>query len=284
MYIILVEKREKQDKICGFKQGDIMSYQIEIRKHALGIRKIYGLLPKPHIHSEVEIIYLTKGKTIAVLNNQKHKVESGDLLISFPNQIHYYEDQEPTEGYLIIFSVELYKELKEVLQTKVPTNPILHADQLPLDIENRMDNMYQKKKSEMFYEEVVTKGLLMVLMGEILSELEFIDNPGETDSISRILKYCVENYKQPIDLEIMSKDLYMSKYHISHLFHERMKMSYRDFINQLRIEYACELLNKGRSITEIAYTSGFSSTRTFNRAFLKHKETTPREYMKKIEI
>ena len=39
-------------------------------------------------------------------------------------------------------------------------------------------------------------------------------------------------------------------------------------------------LIKGSSITDIAYVSGFSSVRTFNRAFLKHLDMTPRDYIK----
>ena len=60
-----------------------------------------------------------------------------------------------------------------------------------------------------------------------------------------------------------------------------MNTSYKDFINQLRIERACDLLKEDVSITEVAYASGFSSVRTFNRAFFKCMDMTPRDYMKK---
>ncbi|MBO5458714.1 MAG: AraC family ligand binding domain-containing protein, partial [Lachnospira sp.] len=73
---------------------------------------IHRLLPMPHIHSHLEIIYLIKGSSIAVLDNKKYLLEEGELFISFPNQIHFYHDKNAVEGYMIIFTPELFRELK----------------------------------------------------------------------------------------------------------------------------------------------------------------------------
>ena len=43
------------------------------------------------------------------------------------------------------------------------------------------------------------------------------------------------------------------------------EVCFTDFINRLRIEHACNLLERGSNITDIAFSSGFSSIRTFNR-------------------
>lgn len=59
-----------------------------------------------------------------------------------------------------------------------------------------------------------------------------------------------------------------------------MHICFKDFINSLRVDSACSLLVKSSSITDVAYASGFSSVRTFNRAFLKHMHVTPREYVR----
>ena len=59
-----------------------------------------------------------------------------------------------------------------------------------------------------------------------------------------------------------------------------MKISFTDFINGMRVEHACSLLEQDSDITEAAFSSGFSSLRTFNRAFLKAMNMTPREYIR----
>ena len=56
-------------------------------------------------------------------------------------------------------------------------------------------------------------------------------------------------------------------------------MNFCDYINSLRLVDAVNMLgNENASITEIAYASGFSTLRTFNRAFLKYYGVTPSEY------
>ena len=62
-----------------------------------------------------------------------------------------------------------------------------------------------------------------------------------------------------------------------------MNIGFADFVNSLRIEHACNLLEKGSNITEIAFSSGFSSIRTFNRVFLQTLGMTPRDYIRSKE-
>ncbi len=255
-----------------------MPYEIEIRKYDFTASKIRKLLPVPHIHTHIEMIYLVKGKSVATSDNQEYLLTEGDLFLTFPNQIHFYHDKEPIEAYLLIFSFELFRELKEGFQNQVPQNPVIHKEQMPSDIEERMEQIFQKLKEKTTYGEVAARGYLLAVLGEIFPMLTLMNNMGEQDAINRILTYCADNYLQPITLESMARELYLSKYYISHIFRERMRMSYKDFVNGMRVDYAQQLLQKESSITEIAYASGFSSVRTFNRAFLKHIGMSPREY------
>lgn len=257
-----------------------MPYQVENRKYAFTASPIHRLLPMPHIHSHLEIIYLKKGASVAVLDNKKCLLETGDFFISFPNQIHFYHVKASVEGYMIIFTPKLFPELKEIFQTKMPAYPILHKEQLPADMENRMEKICEKLRTDIFYDKIAARGCLLTLLGEILPFLSLIDSPENQDTIKNVLIYCMEKYTEPLSLERMSKELHLNKYYISHIFRERMNISYKDFINTLRVEHACDLLGKGCSITNIAYNAGFSSVRTFNRVFAKHLDMTPKEYIR----
>ena len=257
-----------------------MPYQIEAREFAFTASPFYKLLPTPHIHAHLELIYLKKGTSVAVLDNRKYLLEAGEMFVSFPNQIHFYHDRGSVEGYMIIFTPELFRELREVFQTKIPDSPILHRKQLPPDMISRMDKICEKLRTGSVYDEISARGCLLTLLGEVLPFMTLSENPGDQDTIKNVLKYCMENYTEPLSLELLAKELHLNKYYISHIFRERMNISYKDFINHLRVEHACNLLEQGTSITNIAYTCGFASVRTFNRAFLKHLEMTPREYVR----
>lgn len=258
-----------------------MPYQIENRKKVFTAEPLDELLPEPHIHSHVEFIYLVKGKSIATLDNRTYMLKEGDCFLVFPNQIHFYHDQEAVEAYLIIFSSELFKEMRHIFQNKLPENPVFQIEESPNVMCQTFEKICSKLQSGNAFDEVVAKGCLMTLLGEAFSVITLEDNRGDEDTTKRILSYCLENYTKPITLEVLAKELYLNKYYLSHMFRERMHMSFKEFVNKLRVEYSCGLLEKGSSIIDIAYTSGFSSVRTYNRAFLKYMGVAPREYIKK---
>lgn len=257
-----------------------MLYQIETRDNPFTASIIHRLAPRPHIHPHLELIYLKTGCSIAAADSHRYELNGGDLFLAFPNQIHFYHDQKPVEGYMLIFSPDFLTDLKEVFQTKTPTESVLHREQLPPDILEKLDTIHQKMKSPASFSQLSAKGCLLALLGELLPQMSLCDAPADQESIKKLLTYCTENYTEPLSLESLSKELHLNKYYISHIFQERMGISYKDFINSLRVEHACKLLTKNSHITEVAYASGFTTIRTFNRAFLKHMEITPREYIK----
>lgn len=260
-----------------------MPYKIENRKYAFTAQRIRELRPEPHIHPHLELIYLKKGSGMAILDNKEYLIGEGDCFLVFSNQIHFYHDKKPLEGYMIIFSPELFVEFKELFRKKTPTNPILHSGDLPEDIISQLERIREKRNSELAYDEYVAKGFLLALLGQMFSKMEFRENPIDQDAIKRILTYCVEHYTEEVSLEILAKELYLNKHYISRIFKERMNVNYKDFVNRLRVEHACNMLEKGVSVTESAYASGFSSVRTFNRVFTKDMEMSPREYKKTKE-
>lgn len=257
-----------------------MAYTVENRKYPFTAHRIRLLQKNPHIHPHLELIYLKKGSSVATLDNKEHLIGKGTCFLTFPNQIHFYNDCTPIEGYMIIFSPDLFVEFKSLFQMKTPVSPVLHAADLPKDVESQLEKIFEIRRSGGTFDEHIAKGMLLALLGQMFSKMEFEDNPADQDAIKRILTYCVEHYTEEISLEILAKELYLNKHYISHIFKERMNMNYKDFVNKMRVEHACSILEKGVQVTESAYESGFSSVRTFNRAFSKYMEMSPKAYKK----
>ena len=257
-----------------------MFYNIENRNLPFTCHHVSRLLPQPHIHSHLELIYMIDGTSKVFSDNQMYELNSGDLFLSFPNQIHFYHSTHSLNAYLVIFASDYIKEFKDLLQTKTPIVPIIHANRLLQNIGSRLAKMEESLKSSESFQNLVAKGELLSLLAEILPCFSLQERGGDSDSVKRILTYCIKHYQEPLSLEKLSRELYLNKYYISHVFTERFGINYKDFINQLRVEYACELLESNASMTDIAFTSGFTSIRTFNRAFSKHAGISPREYLK----
>lgn len=257
-----------------------MRYQVEKRSSAFTASPTHGLSPLPHIHPHLEMIYASAGSSITTLDNQEFLLEDGDLFLSFPNQIHFYYDKSPVDGYMVIFSPDMFKDLKEDFHNKRPTSPVIKREKLPSDIRERLVLITEKNASDSPYDRICAKGHLLALLGELIPLMDLSAVSADHDSIKNLMNYCSENYTETLTLDSVSKELHLSKYYISHIFKERMNIGFTDFINSLRTEHACELLKKDVSITDVAFSSGFSSIRTFNRVFLENMGMTPRDYIK----
>ena len=95
-------------------------------------------------------------------------------------------------------------------------------------------------------------------------------------------KYVVENYRnQDFSLQMMSEHFGIQPSYISKLFKKHMGVNFFAYLEQLRIEKACELLSNGKlPIKQIAIEVGYASDLTFRRAFKKCKGVNPNSYKK----
>lgn len=70
----------------------------------------------------------------------------------------------------------------------------------------------------------------------------------------------------------------VSEGHLSRMFHHATGLTFREYVTQVRMEHATTLLAQtGKTITEIAYESGFQSLSQFHRVFRKVNGKTASE-------
>jgi len=257
-----------------------MEIVYEQRKSHFSVLKRQYLGCGVHLHREIEVVYKLKGKTRVYSDSREYIIDEGDLFFSFPNKVHSYETFEQEESILMIISPEIIPDFIPILLKKAPKTPILRKAQLPNDIRNIITNAYKAKISEEQFSETICKGYLTVLFGKIMPLFDFEDSQNtNTDMLSSILAYCTQNYTESISLSTMAEALHASKYYISRLFSEKIKISFNDYINTLRINDAKEKLTQTElSITEIGNAVGYNTIRSFNRAFLSQTGIQPREF------
>ena len=257
-----------------------MSYQFEKRNSSFTARECHWTLsPIPHIHQHIELIYLTEGHSYATADNTTELLCPGDIYLSFPNQIHYY-DAAPVNGILVIVEPDLFPDLLDIFSSKLPQSPIIKKENLPANVYSQLQKICTCIKSADHLQRIAATGYMQGLLAEFVGRMSLQDIDNNHDSVREILTYCLENYKTQISLEILSQELHLSKFYISHIFADRLKISFTDFINGLRLESACRKLDKGMEITAAAFDSGFNSIRSFNRNFKRHIGMSPSEYVK----
>ena len=129
----------------------------------------------------------------------------------------------------------------------------------------------------------ISRALLHLILAHVLPELslEPAPEPKAMDLTSSVVRYIMRNFRQPLSLEHIAKELGVSKYHLSHVFSARLHTSFREYVNALRLDCARDLLAATElSMLEVSMESGFDSLRTFNRVFQERFRQTPSQYRK----
>lgn len=245
-----------------------------------------SLTNAPHLHNHLEVVCMLKGASYAVSDSIRAELNEGGIFITFPNQVHFYppkNDCKEMENILIIFSPAVCSEFKDLFRRMTPVFPVVNADRLDPETIELAKKICKAKNSDSAYKEIITRGYLIAFLGKLFQSMEFREEKKSDGLLLKnILNYCNQHYTEPLSLDRLSRELNIGKCYISHILSEQLRISFSDYVNGLRINDAIQRLTKevDAPITEIAYDCGFSSTRTFNRAFQKYTGKTPREYRK----
>jgi AraC family transcriptional regulator len=94
-------------------------------------------------------------------------------------------------------------------------------------------------------------------------------------------QYIQDNLSQPLCLDAVARAAGFSPFHFHRIFTAFVGENLQDYINRLRLERAANLLVKSPSltITEVAFSCGFSSSSAFARSFRKYFGVTPSQYL-----
>jgi len=90
-----------------------------------------------------------------------------------------------------------------------------------------------------------------------------------TSRINQVIDYINSHLDEELSLEKLAQVAHFSPFHFHRIFGAMVGETLNQFINRLRLQKAatCLIQNPNKSITEIAFDCGFSSSATFARAF-----------------
>lgn len=100
--------------------------------------------------------------------------------------------------------------------------------------------------------------------------------------INRVIDYINNNLDKSFSLDELAKVAHFSSYHFHRIFVAIVGESVNYYTNRIRLEKAARLLkfSKVSSVSDIAFTCGFSSPSTFSRSFKDYFGLSPRSYKK----
>ncbi len=235
-----------------------------------------------HMHHQVEIVYIVEGQADVTIDSITRRLNAGDLAVIFPHCIHGYTlvmangKNDNMQG--LMFSPSMAAEFNDRLTRKLATIPFLSAEELGDEATFVLQQLFVHKKKR---HPMVIRSYLQLLFSLIWPQLEAKTDSGgrQDDTPHRTIRYVMENASRPLQAKEVAAAMGISGSHLARIFSGHMRMSFNDYLNQLRIQTAEDLLRStDRSVTEIMIETGFESQSTFNRAFRKMHGISPREY------
>lgn len=276
----------------------------------------------PHLHAQIELIYVRRGALTVSIDAQTRVLQQGDFGVAFPNCIHSYAPVEGVEELDVLFYLikpHLMGDYADTIRAYLPTTPFIERPVLPPDarvalemLKNQMGGHTDKVRvyaprtpaaeqpdgalgapaawkaagdeQHAIYLPVF-KSYVEIILACTWEQLHPVLSANRNvDLPCRALQYVMQHFQQPITLESTAQALGVTKNHLSRVFSQKLHMRFPQYLHFLRIELAQQLLrNTDKSIITILYECGYESSRTFNRTFQEVCGISPREYRQQYQ-
>jgi AraC-like DNA-binding protein len=250
-----------------------------------------------HQHLEYELILFTEGAGLSFIGNYVGTFETGDVFFLGSNLPHTFQKSHEnliTSAVVVHFKEDFWgQEILNLPESK-SIRDLLQRSVHGLKISGEAKEILREKIKELEAKKGFWRITRLCECLSILAETkDYVTvstqeikalNPKDQERIDRVFHYTMENFKEPIQLSLISKKAGMSIPAFCNYFKKRTKKTYIDFINEVRVGHACKLLlTTQMSVLQICFECGFNTVANFNRQFLKIKKTTPSQFRKKLE-
>lgn len=239
-----------------------------------------------HLHRQAELIVVLDGTLTVTVEQRTYTLPAGEGVLVFPNRIHSLNTEKSSRILLCIFDSDFCHSFRPLFRDNA-VKPVFHMDQLSphshVALEGLLNLTGEFKRGADIPESVIlhSQGYLTLLLTDIFDALSLGSQSEYTDLEleQQLLLYIDSHYTDNLTLTLLSREFGVSPFRLSRIFSEKLYISFPQYVNSRRLEYAADLLtDTSLSVTRIALDAGFGSTRTFFREFRKRYGSTPGEY------
>ena len=117
-------------------------------------------------------------------------------------------------------------------------------------------------------------------LGDRTTDLLTAEKP---ELLDKLMAFVEENYAEPINIDALARRFFVSSSTISHLFRQKMDVSFYRYVTQRRLIAAKTLIGQGVHLQAVAGRTGFPDYSGFYRAFKQTYGISPRQYRELLE-
>lgn len=245
----------------------------------------------PHIHREIEILYIKEGKAEITVSDRSYKVSSGEIVFVNPMDVHSIKaDREcPYHQRCICFDTSLImdKGLRESLLSGemgitefLPSN-VKHT-KLVADLFDKLFDAVLCSSEELFLESVAYVSLIFANLKKSGSIFTKNTTGKRLLFLRRVQEYLAEHFNEQITSQDVARELFYNQSYFCRLFRDNFGVSFLDYLMLYRISNAKLLLfEENIRVSSVAERVGFLDASYFSRCFKKIVGISPAEYQKR---
>lgn len=256
-----------------------------------------------HFHAEYELLYVIRGSGTSFVANSIEEFKSGDLALIGSNLPHFWrsgEDYLNSGGnlkvkYIVIqfptdflkYEIANYPEYYLIGQL---LERAAKGIRFSTDFTQKISKKIIKVSKTFGFERILALQELLQTLAKtkeyklLAGEFYHYENNDFTNfRLTKIIQFLSTSYQHKIELEKVADIANLHPAAFCRFFKEKTGKSLSEYVNDLRIGYACRLIIEGKlSVSQISFESGFNNLSNFNRTFKKHTGFTPTNYFQEF--
>lgn len=249
-----------------------------------------------HYHPEFELVLVFEGKGRRHVGNHLSYYDDGDLVLIGSNLPHAgfgYDALGEHEEIVIQFKDDFlgdkFFEKPEMGHIKKLFERSQQGIQFYGETQKKIAEALKKLIDLSHFERLI--GLLTIFQElahsteyNLLNSLDTRYDFNQKDQLrlKRVYEYVEKTYQNPVNIREVADIANLTVPSFCNYFKKIVNQTYTDFVNEYRINKACQLLMTEKSIADVCFECGFTNNSYFSKVFKEIKGKSPLEFKKLV--
>ncbi len=240
----------------------------------------------PAVRDHFLIHYVISGKGHYHVGDKCFEIGSGQGFLICPDEITYYEADEAEPWHYVWVGFKGTRAVHCLQQIGLGEEQLIFTAEQHSSVVaclNQLHEASKKEKGSAF----AMLGQLYVFFGLIAETSKLPEHKSIQDRyVQRACQIIEMDYNRELSVSKIAAQLGLDRSYFSNLFKGRMGVPPQRYILNLRMDKACELLerNDELSIGDVARSVGYTEPLTFSRMFKEVKGQSPSDYKMSCDI
>lgn len=237
-----------------------------------------------HWHEYIEFEFVVSGTGEHTYNNEKHTLRPGSAWMICHCDFHQIIATSKMTIYNIQFSKDFLDEALSANLSFSKFNIQLNPAETSM-LMQKVEELIEESHHDFSYRNLMAKCIISEIVVFMIRNSPPKLSLPKHSPVQQLVSYINAHFMENISLTDLANMSSLSPNYLGQLFKNQIGYTFHEFLNRLRLRYACNLLlTSNISIKEIAFLSGYRSVEYFLYIFKAKLNLTPQQYRNRAGV